>query len=567
MSAVITSCIVIPCFNHGSLIGNVIAQLTPYNLHCIVVDDGSDCVTQEHLQRLCEEYPWVRTLRLPTNSGKGVAVIEGIKLAEKLGFSHVLQVDADGQHTLEDIPQLLQLAQQHPDSLISGQPIYDDSIPKARLYGRWITHIWVWIETLSFSLKDSMCGFRVYPIAPVLRVTSEVMLGRRMDFDTEIMVRLYWLGYDSHFIPTRVKYPENGISHFDALHDNLRISWMHSRLFFGMLQRLPSLLQRKKRHWAQSHEMRGTLGMQCVLLVWRLLGRRCCDLLLYPIIAGYWLVAHQARRASKEWLFQVKQQLTLSARPLPAPFTSYHHFLRFGRSMLDKLACWQGEMHLHQEIVFAEQSEACLTAHQGRGTLILASHLGNIEACRALAMRNNTQKIHAIVFHEHAQQFKKIMEKVAPDSSINLLPVTDMGPDTAMLIDEKLSQGDWVAIVGDRIAASQHRQQSMRVIWSSFLGRPAPFPQGPFILAAALGCPVITLFAIYQQEKLTLFADPFAEKIVLPRRERQAALQTTVDRYANRLEYYALLAPLEWFNFYDFWHLPTLSSQEASYDK
>ncbi len=125
------------------------------------------------------------------NSGKGAAVIAGIQHAAKLGFSHAIQVDADGQHALEDIPKFLALATHYPDSVISGQPIYDNSIPKSRLYGRWITHIWVWIETLSFSIKDSMCGFRVYPINPVLRVCAQTELGHRMDFDTEIMVRLY----------------------------------------------------------------------------------------------------------------------------------------------------------------------------------------------------------------------------------------------------------------------------------------------------------------------------------------------------------------------------------------
>jgi len=558
--------LVIPCYNHGTLLAAVMTRLAALQLPCIVVDDGSDPLTQQQLASLSSEYPWVEVIRLDQNSGKGAAVIAGIQHAAKLGFSHAIQVDADGQHALEDIPKFLALATHYPDSVISGQPIYDNSIPKSRLYGRWITHIWVWIETLSFSIKDSMCGFRVYPINPVLRVCAQTELGHRMDFDTEIMVRLYWLGHDSHFIPTPVTYPENGISHFDALHDNLRISWMHTQLFFGMLLRLPALLKRHKSHWAKTPELRGKWGMKTILLIHKLLGRRCSEALLYPIIACYMLCAHQARRASKEWIFSVEQTLNNKNTPLIEKLTPFRHFMMFGKTILERISYWRGEQQFDQHVIFAEGSEACLKQFRHRGLVILASHLGNIEACRALANQAAEHTIHAIVFHEHAQNFKKMMDSVAPHSAINLLPVTDMGPDTAMLIDEKVSQGDWVAIVGDRIAVTPHRQGQPRVIWSPFLGRPAPFPQGPFILTAALGCPVMTLFAIHQHNSLMIFAELLAEKIELPRNQREHALQNYVDRYAQRLEHYALLAPLEWFNFFDFWHLPTAVSKETRHE-
>lgn len=566
MSYRLRPCLLIPCYNHGALLASVITRLAPLQLPCIVVDDGSDTATQQQIALITAQTPWVEVIRLEQNSGKGVAVIAGIRYAAQLGFSHVIQVDADGQHTLEDIPAFLALADQHPDSVISGQPIYDSSIPKARLYGRWITHFWVWVETLSFSIKDSMCGFRVYPINPVLRVCAKKEPGRRMDFDTEIMVRLYWLGHDSYFIPTHVTYPENGISHFDALRDNLRISWMHTQLFFGMLVRIPSLIKRHKSHWAKTPELRGKWGMKSILFIHKLLGRRCSEALLYPIIGCYFLCAHQARRASKEWIFNVEQRLKDKHTQAYEKLTPFRHFMMFGKTILERISCWRGEQQLGRDIIFAENSEACLEQFRHRGIIILASHLGNIEACRALANHGSSHTIHAIVFHEHAQNFKKIMDSVAPNSAVNLLPVTDMGPDTAMLIDEKIAQGDWVAIVGDRIAVSPHRQGQPRVLWSPFLGRPAPFPQGPFILTAALGCPVITLFATHRHNTLTIFAELLANKIELPRGQREQALQHYVDQYAQRLEHYALLAPLEWFNFFDFWHLPTTDPKETTHE-
>ena len=129
--------------------------------------------------------------------------------------------------------------------MIAGCPIYDASVPRGRLYGRYATHVWVWINTLSFDIRDSMCGFRLYPLASVLPLLDRVRIGQRMDFDSDIIVRLHWRGVRVVNQPTRVTYPQDGISHFRMFRDNVRISWMHTRLFAGMLYRSPLLLWRK----------------------------------------------------------------------------------------------------------------------------------------------------------------------------------------------------------------------------------------------------------------------------------------------------------------------------------
>ena len=563
MSLTFSPCVLIPCYNHGAMMSGVLDRLQPFNLPCIVVDDGSDKTTQDELARLAAEYSNLTLIRLPINAGKGAAVISGIQAAADAGFSHAVQVDADGQHAIEDIPRLLALAKEHPAALISGQPIYDDSVPRSRLYGRWVTHIWVWIETLSLQLKDSMCGFRVYPVAPTRQLAQRVTLGKRMDFDTEVMVRLYWQGNPSYFIPTRVIYPLDGLSHFDALKDNLRISLMHTRLFFGMLPRIPSLLfRRSSTHWAQQQEVKGLWGMRLMLLVWRLLGRKAFSLLLYPVVGVYWLTASTARKASQSWIRRVRAQLIARRMPVPSNLTSYQHFLRFGGAMLDKIASWRGELHLGRDVVFAPGAEETLNVSDPRGKLLLASHLGDVEACRALAQLQGSKTINALVFSDNAQRFKKIMEEMAPQAGLNLLPVNDIGPDTAILLKEKLDRGEWIAIVGDRIAVTTQRGGEWRVCWSRFMGQVAPFPQGPFILASILRCPVDLIFALRQQEKLRIHCEPFADPLLLPRATRQQALQNTVDRYAERLEHYALQSPLDWFNFFDFWQLPDTKDKE-----
>jgi glycosyltransferase involved in cell wall biosynthesis len=241
-------CIVVPVYNHEHAISAVLAGLLRHDAPCILVDDGSGAACAGVLDALALAHPQRVTLvRLAQNQGKGAAVLSGFVHAARLGFSHVLQIDADGQHRTDDVPKFLAQARAHPDAIIAGHPVYDDSVPKARLYGRYATHIWVWINTLSFDIKDSMCGFRVYPVAPVNALAARHAIGRRMNFDTDILVRLFWDGLKVINLPTRVAYPADGVSHFRVWRDNVLISWMHTVLFFGMLPRIPKLLARKWR--------------------------------------------------------------------------------------------------------------------------------------------------------------------------------------------------------------------------------------------------------------------------------------------------------------------------------
>lgn len=238
-------CAVIPVYNHEHAVGAVVASLRQQGLSVILVDDASTTACAKVLDGLAAVNPeYVHLERHALNQGKGGAVMTGFKAAAKLGFSHVLQLDADGQHSSHDIPAFIQAANNHPDAVICGYPVFDDSIPKARFYGRYATHIWVWINTLSLRIRDSMCGFRIYPLAPVLALMERCRLGKRMDFDTEILVRLDWAGVPIINQATHVGYPTDGISHFRVWLDNTLISTMHTRLFFGMLPRIPKLLWR-----------------------------------------------------------------------------------------------------------------------------------------------------------------------------------------------------------------------------------------------------------------------------------------------------------------------------------
>ena len=240
--------VVVPVYEHEHAIGTTVDHLLPHGVPVLLVDDGSGESCAVVLRELANRHAGrVSLLRLDVNGGKGAAVIAGMREAAARGASHVLQIDADGQHDTADVPRFIAESAAHPDAVINGRPIYDESVPVGRLVGRYATHVWVWINTLSLDIADSMCGFRVYPLAATLALLDREYVGTRMDFDIEIIVRLHWAGVPIRTMPTRVTYPLDGVSHFRLWRDNARISAMHTRLFFGMLWRAPRLLLRRLR--------------------------------------------------------------------------------------------------------------------------------------------------------------------------------------------------------------------------------------------------------------------------------------------------------------------------------
>ena len=238
-------CALIPVYNHGSTARYAVKKILSYGLAVILVDDGSNEETKIQLQSIESEFDECTLFRLHKNQGKGGAVIHGLTEAEKAGFTHALQIDADGQHDLEQIQTFIKCSSEHPDSLVCGHPVYDDSVPASRESGRKITTFWVALETLSRDIEDAMCGFRVYPLKATKRLFRRSWLGKRMEFDIEILVKLHWMNVKMIFLPIKVIYPEDGSSNFRMFHDNVAISLAHTRLFIGMIFRSPLIIYRK----------------------------------------------------------------------------------------------------------------------------------------------------------------------------------------------------------------------------------------------------------------------------------------------------------------------------------
>ena len=241
--------VLIPSYNTGRILPRTVAEVLAQWPEVWVVMDGSTDGSEALLKPLLAAHAGLRVLSLPDNCGKGAAVLFGARLARSAGFTHVLTMDADGQHPAEDIPHFLTLAKEHPDAALMGYPIFGPEAPQLRVQGRKISNGWTNIETLGWGIPDSLFGMRLYPIKPLIDAFRGTRWARRFDYDTEISVRLAWQAVPMLAVPTKVRYlttEEGGVSQFRYFRDNVLLTWMHARLLIGFLWRIPRLLLRPR---------------------------------------------------------------------------------------------------------------------------------------------------------------------------------------------------------------------------------------------------------------------------------------------------------------------------------
>jgi glycosyltransferase involved in cell wall biosynthesis len=245
-----THLVLIPSYNPGPKVYSTVRAALEQWAPVWVIIDGSTDHSEHRLSEMAAAEPNLRVSVLPRNSGKGAAVLFGMQEAHALGFTHVLTMDSDGQHPAESIAPFMQTSFSSPAAMVLGKPIFDDSAPGLRVKGRKISNWWANLETLWAGIDDSLFGFRVYPIVPLISIMRRQLWMRRFDFDVEAAVRLCWRGVIPVNLPAKVRYfkpEEGGVSHFNYWRDNALLSWMHFRLFFGFVLRLPVLAARRLR--------------------------------------------------------------------------------------------------------------------------------------------------------------------------------------------------------------------------------------------------------------------------------------------------------------------------------
>jgi glycosyltransferase involved in cell wall biosynthesis len=233
--------VVIPCYEHGTTVGAVVEALASTGLPCLLLDDGSGPATREVLEGLAKRHAFVEVLRWPENQGKGAALKAGYRAAAARGWEGAIQLDADGQHDAGDVVRFVAAMQREPGALVLGVPIFDASVPRARLYARQLSRGLVWAACLSRVIPDPLCGFRGMPLAATLAVLDGVRSGDRMQFEPEIAVRLVWADVPVVTLPTRIVYLPGGLSHFSLSRDYPLLASLYLRLLAGMLPRARQL--------------------------------------------------------------------------------------------------------------------------------------------------------------------------------------------------------------------------------------------------------------------------------------------------------------------------------------
>lgn len=309
-------------------------------------------------------------------------------------------------------------------------------------------------------------------------------------------------------------------------------------------------LSSSKAHWAHASEAGAMTGMRFLLGCYKLGGKPLFKVFLLPVMVYFFLFRRTARAASLAYLQRVQQQGVLPGRSF-VYWLSFQHFWQFALSLIDKLAVWMGQIRLNDVRIQGEEIIVQLLAEK-RGAVLIMSHLGNFEISRCLSTRHPGFRLTVLMHTKHAQKFNQLFKEQVDDSHIDILQVTDITPATAMILSERVDRGEFIAIAGDRVAVN-HPENCLIV---DFFGEKAPLPAGPFTLAAILRVPLVSLFCLREANSYGIYFEWLNQGAHVARKQRQQQLQMLAQIYSQQLESHCRRQPLQWFNFFDFWHQP-----------
>ena len=300
-----------------------------------------------------------------------------------------------------------------------------------------------------------------------------------------------------------------------------------------------------QQHWAD-HKERGSFRlMKLTALGVKLLGRRVLSPVLYAIVLYFFLFGARARRSI--WLYQQRLAEWSGRDELrPTRWRVFGQFMAFADALLDKLDVWNGRLKI-EDIEIVDPAQLRNQLRSERGQMLVGAHLGNLEVCRALAELGEQVTMNVLVHTRHAEQFNRLLGE-AGASHLRLIQVSELNPAVMLQLNQRLENGEWLAIAGDRVPL--HGGRNVEV---DFLGHPALFPQGPWLLAGLLKCPVNLMFCLKHEGRYRVILEPFTDAVLWRRSDREQVIAHWATRYAERLGHYCLEAPQQWFNFYPFW--------------
>jgi len=533
-------CAVIPCFNNASTLDSVVSGVRRFVKHVIVVDDGS---TDGGVSSVTP-FDTLVVRSHEQNRGKGAAVKTGIEQARKLGFTHVLQIDADGQHDLEDIPVFLRAAAEQPDAVIAGERLPDETMPRLSRIGRRFGLFWYRLETGGHGLEDTQCGFRVYPCSLFDRIRVS---GNRMDFDVEILVRAVWDRTPVIGVPTRVRYfsGDRRVSHFRPVRDNLLFAAMNARLLPIAMKRgiMDGKAEKEGQSergpaWYEMREQGSRLGIRLTFWVLRFLGYRAARLLVYPITWYFILASSDVRR----WIRVFQMRAVGSASTLTCART----LRNFAFSILDRAFVFMGKSDRFRWTIHGRETLA-KWRDKGRGAIILGAHLGTLELGPALTGEELGIRVGMLMYEARSSKLYQEFERLNPGLKQGMIQMGSdpIGPMIEMR--RRYGQGEFIGILGDR------KWRDGATTSLDFLGKAHDFPVGPYRIAALLHAPILMVILVKEGiDHYHMFVEELCPPVSGQAGKDDAV--TLAALYAGRLEDYARRFPYQWYNLYDFWN-------------
>ncbi len=527
MSAV-RPAVLIPTYNNIGSVASVATRARAHGLAVYVVDDGSTDGSGE-----AAKAAGATLVVHADNLGKGRALLTGMARLRAAGHTHAICLDGDGQHDPEDIPSFATACHRHPNAIVAGVRDLATAPGKSR-FGRAFSNFWIWAET-GWRVADSQCGFRAYPIEAVLALGLD---GRRYDMEVEVLTRCLWRGTPVFDLPCKVYYPppSQRVTSFHPFWDNVRISLMNTRL---VLRRLvdPRLWPAARERLPWTGRTRGVVvGWRAAIWGVQTLGPTFVAPFVQLACVFYWLINPSSRHNINRF-----NERAGSRR------SSYVTFSSYATALLDRLAFLAlGPGRLRQK---HDGVDPLVTVFQGKsGAVLLSGHLGNIEvATGASALPERLRRIHIVRFVGAHDPWQRVMENTPEAWRPSILAVNQTEGFAAIEIVRRLRAGAVVAMHGDRAVDE-------RSVRAEFLGHPADFPAGPWLVAALARVPVIIVGNFHEGGgTYRLLTAPPMSPVFDRSRPRDEQLREWAQAYADILAGWARRYPEQWYNFHDFW--------------
>ncbi len=531
--------VAIPTYNNAATVADVARRCLKQHPHVVVIDDGSTDGSGDAARAV------TTVIAHPVNRGKGAALVTALDHAAAEGFSHVIAVDADGQHLPEDLPLFLDAARSDPDAIHLG--VRDMSTaPESSRFGRRFSNFWIWVET-GHHVGDSQTGYRVYPVVPVRSLRFPV---GRYEWEVEVLTRALWAGIAVRDVACRVFYPpkEERVSSFRPFHDNARISWLNTRLVAGRIlwpprwfNRVSAPGERWKGGWKGGHQGR-LWGWRFFVNMVGLIGRWPAYVGMVGMATWYLLLAAQPRRGLMAYLRRRFPQANTLGRWARA----WRAYLGFACSLVDRFAMIRSGPETFQ--LTRENTAAAQAAVQAGGAIVLTAHMGNPDL-GASALRSGVPRVvNMVQYHDQNDPYVTLIREALGERAPRIIALNSGDELASLEVVRALRRGEIVAMKTDRLVDA-------RSVTVPFLGGDIRLPSGPLLLAALSRAPVF-LMGCFKEGSDTyrvITTDPRVLRFSGRGPARERDLQRWGAEIAEQLEEWTERWPLQWYNFHDLW--------------